>query len=432
MYNTRANKMMISVLSLLMMVLTNVQLVLINAITEPSDVEALMQVKAALDPASMQAGSCVSTWDFSVDPCENLFGADLFSCGINCQSYMGGMQRITTVKLDSSGYGGTLSLAIGNLTFLQYLQVAGNALGGPIPSSIGQLNQLIILDLSSNSFTGTLPDSIGSLQSLQSLNAGDNLLRGVLPGALSGLTNLVELRMEHNLLYGSLPDLSSLKRLQVLDLSYNGFSGGIPLKFPPFVISVSLKSNGLTGGLTKDHINGLNPMLNVLDLGGNNLSGPIDAFLFKHPSLQQLNLSNNGFTKIINWLKDPGGVIPSQMVAVDLSNNQIAGSLPSVFASMERLSSLSLSHNAFNGRIHMSYALKAVAGMVGLQPLQRLMLDGNYLSGPLPPLFMKLLPGSIVASFVDNCLLSCPSTFFFCQGGNQKPDTICRLFNTSA
>eukprot|EP00250_Pteridium_aquilinum_P020297 c24774_g1_i2 orf=331-1611(-) len=403
----------------------------IDAITEPSDVQALFNLKAALHPASIQAGSCVSTWNFSVDPCENLFGAELFSCGIECGTTSGGMQRITSVKLDNSGYVGTLSPAVGNFSFLQYLQVGENALSGTIPSSIGQLNQLIMLDISVNSFSGALPDSLGSLQSLQSLNVADNLLGGVLPSTLVSLANLIECRMQHNLFIGLPPDLSSLKQLQVLDLSSNRFSGGVPLRLPPNLISLSFKDNVLTGGLTKDHVNGLSPVLSVLDLSGNSLSGSIDASLFMHPFLQQLNLSNNSFTSIINGENVASrGMIVSQMVAIDISNNQIGGMLPLVFARMQMLSSLSLSHNAFSGQIHVSYALKAVAGMVGLQPLQRLMLDGNYLTGPLPPLFMKLLPGSIIASFVDNCLLSCPSTLFFCQGANQKPSTVCRLFKT--
>lgn len=432
MCKARLEEMEINVFSLLFLWLLIAHIQVVNAITYPSDVQALFLVKAALDPASIQAGSCVSTWNFSVDPCDNLFGPEFFSCGIECEPGDGGTLRITSLQLDSSGYAGTLSPAIGNLSFLQYMQVSGNTLMGAVPSSIGQLNLLTMLDISANSFTGALPATLGSLQSLQSLNVADNQLGGVLPSTLIGLASLLECRMQHNLFIGPLPDLSALKQLRVLDLSSNGLSGGVPLRFPSNIISVSFKNNRLTGGLTKAHVDGLSPILNVLDLSGNSLSGPIDTSLFMHPSLQQLNLANNSFTRIINGEKDASvGMIVSQMIAVDISNNQIGGLLPYVFARMPRLSSLSLSHNAFSGQIHVSYALKAVAGMVGLQPLQRLMLDGNYLAGPLPPLFMKLLPGNIRASFVDNCLLSCPSKFFFCQGANQKPNTVCRLFNAN-
>lgn len=424
--------MEINVFSLLFVWFLIAHIKVINAITHPSDVQALFLLKAAFDPASIQAGSCVSTWNFAVDPCDNVSGPELFSCGIECEPDNGGTLRITSLKLDSSGYAGTLSPAIGNLSFLQYMLLSGNMLVGAIPSSIGQLNLLTMLDISSNLFTGSLPATLGLLRSLQSLNVADNQLGGMLPSTLIGLASLIECRMQHNLFIGPPPDLSALKQLQVLDLSSNGFSGGMPLRLPPNLISVSFRNNRLTGGLTKAHVDGLSPILNVLDLSGNSLSGPIDASLFMHPSLQQLNLFNNSFTNIINGEKYANaGMIASQMIAVDISNNQIGGLLPHVFARMPKLSSLALSHNVFSGQIHVSYALKAVAGMVGLQPFQRLMLDGNYLTGPLPSLFMKLLPGNIRASFVDNCLLSCPPKFFFCQGANQKPNTVCRLFNAN-
>ncbi|MCO5556728.1 hypothetical protein L7F22_010280 [Adiantum nelumboides] len=403
-----------------------------SAITDRSDVQALIQVKAAFDPTSIQAGSCVSTWNFSVDPCDNLFGAEHFSCGIECELNTGGTQRVTTLKLDSSGYRGTLAPAVGNLSSLQYLQVSGNAFKGAIPSSIGQLYQLVILDISWNEFSGALPDNIGMLRNLQIMNVNDNLLSGMLPSTLNSLASLLECRLQHNFFSGLLPDLSSLQQLKSLDLSSNSFSGGVPLRFPPMLMSASFRNNVLTGGLTEAHVEGLNPVLIVLDLSGNHLSGPVDASLFKHPSLQQLNLSNNSFKNIVNGDKDlNGSIIRSQMVAVDISNNGIGGMLPHMFARMPKLASLSMSRNAFSGQIHVSYALKAVAGMVGLEPLQRLMLDGNYLTGPLPALFAKLLPENIMASFADNCLLNCPSKFFFCRGANQKPSTLCRLFNAN-
>ena len=429
--------------------------------THPADVQALMDVKAALDPSTIQPSSCVFTWDFSLDPCDHLFSDEAFSCGINCDkegeaaaaAEKERLLRITSVKLDSFGYGGSLSPSIGNLTFLQYLQVSGNNLSGPIPETVSHLAQLSFLDLSHNTFSGSIPGTVfGSLTSLRSLNLAGNRLSGRWPpdSDNNNLSGLIELRLYSNSLSGSIPsDLSSFKELQILDLSNNDFYGDIPLHFPPMAISISLKNNRLSGEFSQAHVKGLSPLLNVLDLSGNNLSGPLDISLFKHPSLQQLNLSYNAFTDIADGSEDSarsvkpanssvntttgdddGNVNKSEMVAIDLSYNHISGSLPTIFASMERLASLSLSHNAFSGRIEPMYALKALAGIVGLEPLRRLMLDGNYLSGPLPPLFMRLLPNNIVASFVDNCLLNCPSRFFFCQGGSQKPDNICRIFDT--
>ncbi|KAH7443904.1 hypothetical protein KP509_02G055000 [Ceratopteris richardii] len=403
-----------------------------SAITDPSDVHALIQVKLAVDPSTIREGSCMATWNFSVDPCDNLFGM-YFSCGIACSRDRNGAQRVTRLKLDGSGYSGTLSPAVGNLSSLQQLQIEGNTFSGSVPSSIGQLHQLVILDLSENLFTGRLPSSIfEGLRTLQILNINGNLLSGTLPITVSSIVNLVKCRLQNNQFTGYLPDLSSLKQLRLLDLSGNRFYGSLPLKFPPSLFSASFRNNLLRGGFTKQHVRALNPALVVLDVSTNRLSGPVDASLFQHPSLQQLILANNSFTMLINELSgEDMHMEKSQMVAIDMSNNRIGGLLPRMFAVMPNLSSLSLSNNAFYGQINVSYAIKALSERAGMQPLQRMMLNGNYLTGPLPSLFMKLSPENTMASLVDNCLPSCPSRLFFCQGADQKPISLCRLYNVN-
>eukprot|EP00249_Psilotum_nudum_P031957 c47013_g1_i1 orf=140-1486(+) len=396
----------------------------VNAVTNPLDIQALMRVKAAVDPETIQISSCLGSWDFSLDPCDNRFG-QIFTCGFDCTLNAAGMQRVTSLQFDSSGYRGTLSPFISNMTALQHLQVSGNALGGVIPDSIAQLTQLTSLDLSSNSITGRIPVSLGSLRRLEILNLANNLLEGSIPVSLNDLRGLTELRMNNNRLNGLVPALSGLKQLRLMDLSNNALSGGIPLQMPPSISSLCLKNNQLVGNLPTSV--GELQELNVLDLSDNQLTGTVDASLFAHPSLQQVNLSNNRFTML---LVPDSSRLNSQMIALDLSYNVISGSLPAYFATMTKLSSLSLRNNFFTGVIPIQYALKAVGVRGGIEQLQRLMLDGNYLTGPLPSPFMNLLPGSMVASFIDNCFHNCPSRLFFCQGGRQKAEDLCRLFDT--
>ncbi|MCO5553383.1 hypothetical protein L7F22_006904 [Adiantum nelumboides] len=148
--------------------------------------------------------------------------------------------------------------------------------------------------------------------------------------------------------------------------------------------------------------------------------------MLAYPSLQQLNLSMN---KLSQLRAHPKHVAHSPMVALDLSYNMLSGHLPSIFATMRELSSLSLRCNFFHGVIPLSYGVKATANAENMKPLERLMLDGNYLTGPLPAPFMHV--ASMAASFVDNCFESCPRKLTFCQGKNQKAQTLCRLFNSS-
>ena len=44
------------------------------------DIKVLKELKNGLDPSSVSSGSCVTSWDFTVDPCDNLF-SDRFTCG---------------------------------------------------------------------------------------------------------------------------------------------------------------------------------------------------------------------------------------------------------------------------------------------------------------------------------------------------------------
>ncbi|KAI5064661.1 hypothetical protein GOP47_0021331 [Adiantum capillus-veneris] len=408
----------------------------VSAITDPNDIEALKEVKASIDAATIDATSCVGSWDFNVDPCTSRFG-EQFTCGIDCTSgghtsvlpnaSMDAYERVTSLQLDDAGYAGVLSPWLGNLTGLRFLRMSGNALRAEIPASIGMLSQLMMFDLSFNNLSGSIPDSILMLHNLQSLNLAHNKLVGSIPPFLNKLSYLTELRLESNQLSGPFPDLRKLGLLQMLDASNNRLSGPFPRQLPPSLCSVCLRNNEFSGKLPKS-IATLN-QLNVLDVSNNAFIGCVGDAMLAHPTLQQLNLSMN---KLSQLRAHPKHVAKSRMVALDLSYNMLSGPLPSIFAGMRELASLSLRYNFFHGVIPRSYGVKAIANAEDMKPLERLMLDGNYLTGPLPAPFMHVASDrSMSASFVDNCFVDCPQKFTFCQGKSQKAQTLCRLFNSS-
>ncbi|KAL2905444.1 MDIS1-interacting receptor like kinase 1 [Bienertia sinuspersici] len=386
------------------------------------DIIVLKQLKQAISPSSLSPGSCISSWDFSFDPCDSLF-SDKFTCGFTCHVINNNISRITELALDQASYSAPLSCISWNLPLLTSLDLSSNNFSGPIPHSLSNLIRLTRLTLSHNSLSGPIPDSLARLTRLQQLLLDDNALVGPIPKPFSGLISLQRLELQGNALSGEFPDLSRLTSLNGIDFSDNLISGGVPTgRLPGSLGEMIMRNNRLQGDLNGDFITKL-PQLQVLDLSYNRLSGPVPSSLFTASSLQQLSLSNNGFTSI----EVPNGLgADSGLIAVDLGNNHLTGLLPGFMGQMPNLSALTLENNSFTGLIPTQYAFKAVWPQKGIAPFQRLLLGGNFLFGPIPDMFMKLEPGSARINLVDNCLLVCPTTLFFCQGGDQKSFVQCR------
>ncbi|KAF3446391.1 hypothetical protein FNV43_RR11570 [Rhamnella rubrinervis] len=324
--------------------------------------QVLKDLKNGLNPTSITPGSCLSSWDFTVDPCDHIF-TQRFTCGFRCDRLVSGTARITEITLDQVRYSGSLASATWNLPYLQSLDLSYNSFSGSIPGSFSNLTQLRRLSLSKNSLSGFIPDSLGALSSRRALSRYDNQITGKVPSTLP--SSLVELSIRSNDLAGDVT--SSLSRLVVLQ---------------------------------------------VLDPSHNKLSGRVSSVVFDHPSLEQLTLSHNNFTS----LEAPRNMgLDSRLIAVDLSHNKLRGLLPAFMAFMAKLSAVSLEHNEFTGMIPSQYALRAAVPGAGTSSFERLLLGRNYLFGPIPGPFMGLKPGSANVSLVDNCLYRCPDMFFFCQ-----------------
>ncbi|WOH05356.1 hypothetical protein DCAR_0624772 [Daucus carota subsp. sativus] len=393
-----------------------------HSVTHWEDIRVLEDFKNAVTPNSVSPGSCLSSWDFTLDPCDNLY-SDKFTCGFRCDLVVSNASRVTELALDQAGYSGTLSSNL-NLPYLQTLDLSNNFFTGPIPNSLSNLTRLQKLSLSGNSFTSSVPDSIGSLISLEDLSLDYNDLRGTVPFALNGLKNLKRLQLGSNQLTGEFPELTQLSQLVFLDASNNAISGNIPSRFPPSVMEIIMRNNQIQGKIPENILSNLS-YLQVLDLSHNQLTESIPPSLFTHPTLQQLTLSYNNLQAI----QSPAtSNYQNTLIEIDLSNNNIHGFLPGFMGRMPSLSALSLENNKFTGMIPTQYAVKAVFPETGTVPFQRLLLGGNYLLGGIPGPLTGLKPGSVNVNLGDNCLYRCPAMFFFCQGGSQKSFTECKNF----
>ncbi|KAK9066860.1 hypothetical protein SSX86_014183 [Deinandra increscens subsp. villosa] len=392
-------------------------------VTHWEDIQSLKQFKNSVDSDSVSPGSCLSSWDFTVDPCDSLSG-EKFTCGIRCDVVISGVSRVTELTLDRAGYSGSLASSSWNLPYLQTLDLTSNFFTGSIPGSFSKLTRLQRLSLSSNSLNGSIPDSLPD--SLEELFLDNNNFHGPISQTFNYLRNLNRLELQGNQLSGEFPELSQLSNLSFVDVSNNAISGYLPASLPGNLVDLTIRNCSLQGNIPASLVNG-SVYLQVLDLSYNNLTGSLPPELFTHPSLQQLTLEHNRF----RWVETPANWgRNSELIAVDLGNNEIHGFLPGFMGWMPRLSALSLENNKFTGMIPTQYAVKAVAvAEEGVAPFERLLLGGNYLLGLIPGPLLRLRSGSgVTIRLGDNCLYECPESFYFCGGGVQKSLMECKTF----
>ncbi|TKW09284.1 hypothetical protein SEVIR_6G084300v4 [Setaria viridis] len=213
-----------------------------------AELDALMDLKAALDPS----GRALASWARGGDPCGR---GDYFE-GVTCDA----RGRVATISLQGKGLAGAVPPAVAMLPGLTGLYLHYNDLGGAIPRELGGLPDLAELYLGVNNLSGDIPAELGRLASLQVLQLGYNQLSGSIPTQLGQLKKLTVLALQSNQLTGAIPaSLGDLPALTRLDLSSNQLFGSIPSKLAeiPQLSTLNLRNNTLSGsvpsGLKKLH-----------------------------------------------------------------------------------------------------------------------------------------------------------------------------------
>ncbi|KAJ8900270.1 hypothetical protein K2173_024910 [Erythroxylum novogranatense] len=212
------------------------------AMSAPTEIELLMQIKASLDPQSR----FLTSWEPKSNPCGGFFE------GIACNEE----GFVANISLQGKGLSGQIPAAVGGLKRLTGLYLHFNALNGEIPKEIAALSELSDLYLNVNNLSGEIPAQIGNMTNLQVLQLCYNKLTGSIPTQLGSLERLSVLSLQYNHLTGAIPaSLGDLGLLTRLDVSFNGLFGSIPVKL----------ANA--------------PMLQVLDIRNNSLSGNVPSAL---------------------------------------------------------------------------------------------------------------------------------------------------------
>jgi hypothetical protein len=214
---------------------------------------------------------------------------------------------------------------------IQSVRLSGIGLSGDVAAAWAPLSKMYglrELDVSGNQLTGSLPEDPMLNTDVGFLDVSANALTGSIPVKLGDLTDVSYLNMSHNALSGALPaKVGDMTNMLHLDLSSNRLTGPIPQK--------------VQCGMTD---------IQSIDLSSNAFTGPIPVFVCG---------------------------VRHDMETMHLEHNRFNGSVPSQLAEMNALAAVYAQGNLLSG------AVPASLGSLGLSALR---LDGNALSGSLPPL----------------------------------------------
>uniref|UniRef100_A0A0D9XC54 non-specific serine/threonine protein kinase n=1 Tax=Leersia perrieri TaxID=77586 RepID=A0A0D9XC54_9ORYZ len=323
----------------------------------------------------------VSDYDFGA--CANLTVLDWSYNGLRSTRLPPGLincRRLQT--LDMSGnrlLSGVIPTFLVGFSSLRRLALAGNEFTGTIPVELGQLcGRIVELDLSGNRLVGALPASFAKCKSLEVLDLGGNQLAGdFVTTVVSTIASLRELRLSFNNITGMnpLPVLAAgCPLLEVIDLGSNELDGEI---MPDLCSSLPLLRKLL---LPNNFLNGTVPPslgdcanLESIDLSFNLLVGKIPPEIIRLPKLVDLVMWANGLSGEIPDVLCSNGTTLETLV---ISYNSFTGSIPKSITKCVNLIWVSLSGNRLTGSMP--------GGFGKLQKLAILQLNKNQLSGHVP------------------------------------------------
>jgi Leucine-rich repeat (LRR) protein len=345
-------------------------------------------------PIALEDMTSLQVLDFSSnsDPRERIMSANLKN-----------LCNLEILNLEESLLYGDITELFENLPLcpsnkLKELHLAGNNLTGKLPSWMGQLTALVTLDLHGNNISGPLPAFIGQLTTLKTLDLYGNHMDGVITE-------------EH---------FNSAKSLQYIDMSYNSLNIKISAEWkPPFRLSRGMFTCCQIGPLFPSWLQWQVDIV-YLDISSTGIADTLPQwFSNTFSNLRELDLSNNQLSGSL-----PRNMDIMSLHYLDLSFNRLTGQIPPL---PKNLTYLNISMNSFSGHLPTKlpnlYVFSVFSNrIIGHIPrciceweeLQLLDLSNNYFEGEFPVCFANREFLTVInlhnnrfsgnfPSFVQNC-----------------------------
>ena len=343
-----------------------------------ADCTALLQIRDTL------AGSATLNW--SAD--RTVFYWDGITVGES-------PRRVTRLDLSERSLTGTIPPELAALAHLEVLDLHNNYLSGPIPSELGTLAYLEWLGLAGNTLTGCLPPGLRGVANHDLAGLGlpfcdaeeisewphvVGVTIGVIIGMLLILGAINRLRPDAAEEANTTSQPTATAATEPLDSTATPKSGG--------AVPNSQDNPGLVADCT------------VLLDARDTLAG-------------SATLNWRTDRPIADWDGITVGGSPPRVIALELVERQLTGTIPPELATLAHLESFSLCFNHLTGPIphklgtlaHLQFLILSENQLSGPIPpqlgtlanLQQLGLDSNQLSGPIPPELANLAKLEVLA-----------------------------------
>ncbi|XP_022640752.1 leucine-rich repeat receptor-like serine/threonine-protein kinase At1g17230 [Vigna radiata var. radiata] len=252
---------------------------------------------------------------------------------------------LVAVHLGSNNLSGKIPSSLGFLSNLTSLHLHENKLHGEIPLSLHNCRSLLVFNVRNNQLSGNIPDWIS--HGLLALQLRSNHFTGKISPQICQMSSIIVFDIAQNTISGHIPTcLGNIKTLLFNNVSRNKLSFQFPSSSPDRYYINDDNLELVTKGQVLEYDSNLH-FMTLIDMSSNNLSGTIPPQLFSLIGLHSLNLSNN---KLAGEIPNEIGNMKN-LESLDFSTNQLGGEIPQSLSTLSFLSYLNLSFNDLTGKI---------------------------------------------------------------------------------